>query len=190
MSSVAASRLVPHRWPASRYKDLLLGLPLATSGRGGLRPPCQDMSFQPAGMRAGAPTCDPDAMLRCLLVDDSPLFLDAARGLLERQGITVVAVASTSADALRRAVKLRPDVTLVDLDLGGESGLELARRLHRLDGLGPVPVILISTHAEQDYAELIAASPAVGFLSKAALSGDAIRELLAGRGRFSGSRGR
>jgi hypothetical protein len=42
------------------------------------------------------------------------------------------------------------------------------------------PVILISTHAEQDYAEQIAASPAIGFLSKTALSGDAIRDLLAG----------
>jgi hypothetical protein len=43
-------------------------------------------------------------------------------------------------------------------------------------------VILISTHAEQDYAELIAASPAIGFLPKTALSADAIRVLLADRG--------
>ena len=88
-------------------------------------------------------------------------------------------VASTSAEALRRVEELRPDVTLLDIDLGGESGLELARRLH--GRVGPPPVILISTHAEQDYAELIAASPAIGFLSKTALSADAIRDLLAGR---------
>jgi DNA-binding NarL/FixJ family response regulator len=68
--------------------------------------------------------------MRCLIVDDSPRFVDAARGLLERQGITVVGVASTSAEALRRTGELRPDVTLVDIDLGGESGLELARLLH------------------------------------------------------------
>ena len=42
-------------------------------------------------------------------------------------------------------------------------------------------MILISTHAEQDYAELIAASPAIGFLPKTALSADAIRDLLADR---------
>ena len=131
-------------------------------------------------MRAGASTCDPDAMLRCLIIDDSPRFLDAARGLLERQGITVVGVAANSADALQRAGELRPDLTLLDIDLGGESGLELARRLHDQPGLAPGPVILISTHAEQDYAELIAASPAIGFLSKTTLSGDAIRDLLAG----------
>jgi CheY-like chemotaxis protein len=145
------------------------------------------MSFQLAGMRAGASSCDPRAMLRCLIVDDSPRFLDAARGLLERQGITVVGVASNSAQALQRSEELRPDVTLLDMDLGGESGLELARRLHGQAGLTPAPVILISTHAEQDYAELIAASPAVGFLPKTALSGDAIRGLLAGHG--DGGRG-
>jgi DNA-binding NarL/FixJ family response regulator len=138
------------------------------------------MTFQLAGMRAAASTCDPEPMLRCLIVDDSARFLDAARALLERQGITVVGVASSSAEALQRAEELRPDVTLLDIDLGGESGLELARRLH--GQAGPTPVILISTHAEQDYAELIAASPAIGFLPKTALSAAAIRDLLAARG--------
>jgi CheY-like chemotaxis protein len=133
-------------------------------------------------MRAGTPCCNPEIMLRCLIVDDSPRFLDAARGLLERQGVAVIGVASTGAEALRRAEELRPDVTLVDIDLGGESGLELARRLHAQPRPAPAPVILISTHAEQDYAELIAASPAVGFLAKTALSADAIRQLLAGHG--------
>jgi DNA-binding NarL/FixJ family response regulator len=90
----------------------------------------------------------------------------------------VIGVASTSAEALQRVQELRPDVTLLDIDLGGESGLELAQRLS--DQEDPAPVILISTHAEQDYAELIAASPAIGFLPKTALSADAIRDLLAG----------
>ena len=138
------------------------------------------MSFQLAGMRAGTSTCDPEPMLRCLIVDDSARFLDAARGLLERQGITVVGVASNSAEALQRVGELRPDVTLLDIDLGGESGLELARRLHGQSGPAPTPVILISTHSEQDHAELIAASPAVGFLPKTALSAAAIRDLLVG----------
>jgi DNA-binding NarL/FixJ family response regulator len=130
-------------------------------------------------MRAATPACDPEPMLRCLIVDDSPRFLDAARGLLEGQGIAVVGVASNTADALRRTGELRPDVTLLDIDLGGESGLELARRLHGQASPAPGPVILISTHAEQDYAELIAASPAIGFLPKTSLSAGAIRGLLA-----------
>ena len=59
------------------------------------------------------------------------------------------------------------------------TALELARRLHRQADRAPAPVILISTHAEQDYAELIGAGPAIGFLPKTALSADAIRQLLA-----------
>jgi CheY-like chemotaxis protein len=146
----------------------------------------RDMRFQLAGMCASDPTWNPGPM-RCLIVDDSPHFVDAARRLLERQGFTVIGVASTSAEALQRAQELHPDVTLVDIDLGGESGLELARRLHSQADGAAAPVILISTHAEQDYAELIAASPAVGFLPKTALSAAAIRQLLAGHG--DGGRG-
>jgi CheY-like chemotaxis protein len=121
-------------------------------------------------------------MLRCLIVDDSPRFLDAARGLLEREGVTVVGVASTGDEALRSVEALRPDVTLLDIDLGHESGFEVATRLRRDAALPPSRVILISTHAEQDYAELIAASPVVGFLAKSALSARAIRDLLASTG--------
>ena len=84
----------------------------------------------------------------------------------------------TCADALRCVDELRPDVTLVDIDLGGESGFDLAREL--LVSAGFTPVILISTHAEDDYATLIAASPAIGFVSKAALSARSVRDLLAG----------
>ena len=46
--------------------------------------------------------------LRCLIVDDSAPFLAAARKLLEREGISVVGVASTSAEALKPAQELRP----------------------------------------------------------------------------------
>jgi DNA-binding NarL/FixJ family response regulator len=116
--------------------------------------------------------------LRCLIVDDSPRFLQAARGLLEREGVSVVGVATNYAEALRHVAELRPDVTLVDIDLGGQSGFEVLRQLHRTPELAAAKTILISTHDEVDYADLIAASPAVGFLPKAALSADAIRDLL------------
>ena len=48
--------------------------------------------------------------LRLLIVDDSDHFLAAAQGLLEREGLNVVALASTSAEAVRSARELRPDV--------------------------------------------------------------------------------
>jgi DNA-binding NarL/FixJ family response regulator len=116
--------------------------------------------------------------LRCLIVDDSPHFLAAARGLLEREGMLVVAVATNGDDAVRRAKELGPNVTLVDIDLGGESGFDVVRRLGRETDLAPSTVILVSTHAEEDYAELISASPVAGFLSKTRLSASAVRGLL------------
>ena len=143
-------------------------------------------------MRARRSCWDSEVVLRCLIVDDSPRFLAAARGLLEREGLTVVGVASTGAEALQRVEELRPDVTLVDIDLGGQSGFEVVRQLHDRAGPAPTRLILISTHAEEDYAELIAASPAAGFLPKTALSAGAIRDLLDRHGNgdpVSGHRG-
>jgi CheY-like chemotaxis protein len=90
----------------------------------------------------------------------------------------VVGVASTIAEALERAQELRPDVALVDIHLGGESGFELARRI--AEAPAPFTVILMSTCSEGDLAELIETSPALGYLSKAHLSAHAIRHLLDG----------
>ena len=111
--------------------------------------------------------------LRCVIVDDSPGFVAAARSLLERQGLRIIGVASNCAEGLRLVAELRPDVVLVDIDLGAESGFELARRLDQMQDSTPTPVILISTHSEQDYADLIADSPALGFLSKTVVSATA-----------------
>ena len=115
---------------------------------------------------------------RCVIIDDNRDFLDAATRLLEHQGINVVGVATCSAEGLRCVKDLRPDVTLIDIDLGEESGFDLVETLHR-NGFGAdVPTILISTHAEEDFAELVSASPAVAFIPKAGLSGAAIRDAL------------
>jgi len=120
--------------------------------------------------------------VRCLIVDDSSRFLEAARAFLEREGIAVVGVASTSAEALRRAEELKPDVALLDVDLGDESGFDLARRLESETSMEPLRVILISTYAEEDFADLITATPAAGFLCKSNLSARAIRDLLGNTG--------
>jgi DNA-binding NarL/FixJ family response regulator len=69
--------------------------------------------------------------------------------------VAVVGVAATSTEALRLEEELRPDVVLVDIRLGDESGFDLARRLRS-------PVILISTDVQREYLEEIAASPATG----------------------------
>lgn len=115
--------------------------------------------------------------MRCLIVDDNPQFLEAARHLLDREGIAVVGVASTGAEALERTNELRPELTLVDIDLGEESGFDVAQRLADATD-GRARVILISTYAGTDFADLVEASPAVGFLSKSDLSASAISLIL------------
>jgi DNA-binding NarL/FixJ family response regulator len=115
--------------------------------------------------------------LRCLIVDDNGGFRDAARSLLEREEIEVVAVASNSAEARSAVATLHPEVVLVDIALGAESGFALTRALAREGG---PKLILISTHSEADFVDLIAASPAVGFIAKSELSARAVRDLIAG----------
>jgi DNA-binding NarL/FixJ family response regulator len=117
----------------------------------------------------------PAKPIRIVIVDDNPEFLDSARRLLEHQGACVVGVASTNADALRSVQELRPDVALVDVNIGEESGFDLAEALHEIDVAATAPVILISTHAEPDLTDMIETSPAIGFLAKSALSASAIR---------------
>jgi two-component system, NarL family, nitrate/nitrite response regulator NarL len=116
--------------------------------------------------------------IRCLVVDDSRSFLDAARAVLEREGLTIVGVATTGAEALREAVALRPDLILLDISLGDESGFEVARQLIDDSRTAGVTVILISTHDEADFADLIVESPAAGFVPKSELSASAIRTIL------------
>ena len=116
--------------------------------------------------------------MRLLLVDDNAHFLEAARALLEREGITVVATATTSAEALRRVDQCQPDVTLIDVDLGNDSGFDLARQLDAATRAVRSPVILISANPEQDLVDLIDDSPAIGFVSKSDLSRRAIVALV------------
>ncbi len=120
--------------------------------------------------------------LRCLLVDDSDAFLEAASVLLEREGLTVAGVASGIAEALRQARALKPDLILVDIGLGDESGFDLAQLLARAsladDADADADVILISARAETDYTELLAESPAAGFLPKSELSARGISRIL------------
>jgi DNA-binding NarL/FixJ family response regulator len=114
--------------------------------------------------------------IRCVIVDDSERFRASARRLLTTQGIAVVATASDSRQALRAIEQEHPDVVLVDVGLGAESGFDLAARI-RHSAAGS-PVILVSSLARDDLVDLLDDSPAIGYLPKAELSGGAITCLL------------
>ena len=114
--------------------------------------------------------------IRCLIVDDNAAFVDSARRLLASEGVDVVGTASTSAEAIARAAEIEPDVMLVDVELGGENGFELAGRLAEL----PVamPVIMISTYPAEDVDDLLASSSVSGFIPKSSLSAEAVKAIL------------
>jgi len=113
--------------------------------------------------------------LRCLIVDDSERFARSARRLLEREG-AVVATATTGAEALAVAATLEVDVSLVDVQLGSESGARVADAM-AARGLGG-RILLISTRGADDLADLLAGSAAVGFVPKSDLSVAAIEAAL------------
>jgi DNA-binding NarL/FixJ family response regulator len=116
--------------------------------------------------------------IRCLIVDDNAGFRQEMGGLLEEQGLEVVGGAASAAEALQQIAELQPDLALIDIDLGRDSGLTLASRLREAPGSAVPTVILISTHDEVAFAELIEQSSALGFLPKTELSAAAIRRML------------
>ena len=114
--------------------------------------------------------------LRCVLVDDNKEFLISAARLLESQGVEVIGVASTSAEALRLAEAFRPDVALVDIELDLEDGIELAAEI--ASKAPSTQVVLISSYERDDLSDLVADSTALGFVPKPMLSASAIESLL------------
>jgi DNA-binding NarL/FixJ family response regulator len=114
-----------------------------------------------------------------LLVDDSQPFIDAATDLLRSQGLDVVGTATTGAEGVRLAEELRPDVVLVDVDLGPESGFDVT---DELVSRGFHDVVLMSAYNEAEFVDLLAGSTALGFISKVQLTAERVVEL-AGSGR-------
>jgi CheY-like chemotaxis protein len=115
--------------------------------------------------------------LRALLVDDNDHFIQTVRDHLECDGINVVGLATTSAEALRQTRDFNPDIALIDIMLGTEFGFDLAHTLTQAV-LKPPRMIMMSTYAATDFAEMIDTSPLIGFLPKTRLSGSAIRALM------------
>lgn len=116
--------------------------------------------------------------LRTLIVDDNALFRAAARTILNGSEFSVVGEAASAGEAVRSAKELNPEIVLLDIDLGEDSGFAVARQLAAsIDGAG-AKLILISIHPEERFTDLIAESPAVGFLAKSDLSPYRLAKLL------------
>lgn len=114
---------------------------------------------------------------RVLIVDDNRSFLSSARALLESEGLEVVGVVADSLGATAALEVMRPDVVLVDVDLGRESGVSVTHQLAAADP--ELRIILISAYPEVDLPGVLAQTPALGFIHKSAVSRRAIEGLLA-----------
>jgi DNA-binding NarL/FixJ family response regulator len=112
-----------------------------------------------------------------LIVDDHPSFRTSARMLLEAEGFDVVGEAPDGESAIAAVSELHPDLVLLDVQLPGIDGFEVARRL--ASTADPARVVLVSSREGGDYGSLAQESGALGFISKAELSGAALEALIA-----------
>ena len=112
-----------------------------------------------------------------LIVDDHPAFRAAARRLLEQDGYSVVGEAGDGTAALAAVRELRPDVVLIDVQMPGLDGFEVAARLTAEDGPA---VVMVSSRDGADFGRLVEQSGARGFIGKLDLSGPALDALLNG----------
>lgn len=111
-----------------------------------------------------------------LIVDDHPAFRESASALLEAEGFKVVGEAADGADAITQAEQLRPEIVLLDIQLPGPDGFDVAERLTAMPD--PPHVVLISSRRASAYGPRLSATAARGFIAKHELSGQALEALV------------
>jgi DNA-binding NarL/FixJ family response regulator len=111
-----------------------------------------------------------------LIVDDHDGFRESASALLEAEGFEVVGGAEDGAGALAAVERLRPQVVLLDVQLPDLDGFVVAERLAARPD--PPAIVLFSSRAASSYRPRLAATPALGFIPKAELTGAALRALV------------
>lgn len=111
-----------------------------------------------------------------LIVDDHTAFRTFARALLEADGLDVAGEAADGEAAIEAVAVLHPDVVLLDINIPTFDGFEVARRVAGPEG---PKVVLTSSRPAADFGAKLEDSPAVAFLPKNELSGEALLKLVA-----------
>jgi DNA-binding NarL/FixJ family response regulator len=104
--------------------------------------------------------------IRVLIVGATPLYRQGAQLALTREGCDVVGQAATGADALELAIRLRPDVVVMDAQLPDASGLQTIRRLSDVSPNGRV--IVLAGRPDEDSVIAGLAAGAHGYLTRRA----------------------
>lgn len=119
---------------------------------------------------------------RIFLVDDHAMFREGLRQLIDREpDLTVCGDAAEAETALQEIRKLKPDLVVVDITLGGTSGIDLIKAIKNENE--DFPVLVVSMHDESLYAERALRAGAMGYVMKqepAKTVKTAIRKVLGG----------
>lgn len=119
---------------------------------------------------------------RILIVDDHPLFREGLHQLIDREpGLEVCGEAADAEDALRLVKETKPDLVIMDISLGNQSGIDLIKNLKADDP--ELQVLVVSMHDESLYTERALRAGAMGYVMKhepPKIVKTAIRRVLAG----------
>jgi two-component system, NarL family, invasion response regulator UvrY len=111
---------------------------------------------------------------KILIVEDYEVVRDGVKKILDDQpGTTTFGEASTAQEALRLAREQDWDVAVLDLSLGGRSGLEVLKELKQIRP--HVPVLILSMHSEEQYARRAFQAGAAGYITKDSPRGELVR---------------
>ncbi len=103
--------------------------------------------------------------IRVVIADDHPVMRDGIRNLLDKAiDIEVAGEAGNGVEALRLVEELKPDVLLLDMELPGLKGVEVAQRLQASGAT--VRILVLSAYDDQEYIRGLLASGAAGYLLK------------------------
>lgn len=104
-------------------------------------------------------------MVTVMLVDDSASFrLAAEQFVTEVCGVQVIGQADSGEAAVEMALRLRPEVILMDLAMGGINGIEAGRRIKAADET--IKVVILTLNNGREYRELADSLALDGFVSK------------------------
>jgi DNA-binding NarL/FixJ family response regulator len=111
-----------------------------------------------------------------LIVDDHDGFRESASALLEAEGFSVVGAVADGDAALAAVERLRPEVVVLDVQLPDLDGFEVAERLSATPQ--SPSVVLVSSREAAAYGPRLRSVPVRGFITKAELTGAALRKLV------------
>ena len=104
-------------------------------------------------------------MKKILIIDDHEVVREGVKKILDEQpGTVTFGEASTASEAIRLAHEQDWDIAILDLSLGGKSGLEVLKELRQIRP--QLLVLILSMHSEEQYARRAFKAGAIGYITK------------------------